>query len=224
MTKVFSIAGVAAALLVGSSALEAQTCLGTASFATGPTRAGVEVTFDDGATAYGAELAFGRAEGGFAGVNAALHTIDDLDESAFGIGGTLGLQRAVAAYAGAQLCPVLSAGYIFGPNFDVSGLEFESSTLLGSAGLAFGVPFQLSPAAAIVPFGQARVAYGRSSVSAGGQSESFSDTYGLLGLGAGVVLNQRITIRPTISIPVGLDDSDATFSIGAAVNFGAQRR
>lgn len=223
MKTLLSYTAIATALLVGASAAQAQTCLGTATFAAGGMRAGVEATFDDGASAYGASLAFGGVTGTFASIDASLFDFDEFDESAYGIGGQVGLQMPVAAMVGAQFCPLLQAAYVFGPNFEDSGFDIESNSLLASAGVGFGVPFQLAETAGLVPFGTARLAYGRTSVEIDGESDSDSDTYGLIGLGAGLVLNQRITLRPSIEFPLGLDDSDPTFSFGVAINFGAQR-
>ncbi len=116
----------------------------------------------------------------------------------------------------------VAASYAFGRNFDFLGVDVESNTLLASGGVAFGVTFQIGETG-LVPFGIARLAYGRTSVSFDGDDEPDpSDTSALIGAGAGLVLDQRITVRPTIILPIGLNDSDASFSNGVAINFGAQ--
>jgi hypothetical protein len=47
-----------------------------------------------------------------------------------------------------------------------------------------------------------------------------SESYGLLTLGTGFVFNSRFSVNPSISIPMGLDGSDASFGLSGAINFG----
>lgn len=46
------------------------------------------------------------------------------------------------------------------------------------------------------------------------------DTYGIISLGLGFVLNTNVSILPSVEIPVGLEDADPGFGIMVAVNFG----
>ena len=57
-------------------------------------------------------------------------------------------------------------------------------------------------------------------VEAGGVDTDESDSYGVANLGVGFIFNRLIGITPGISIPFSVSDSDVTFTIGFAFNFG----
>jgi hypothetical protein len=47
-----------------------------------------------------------------------------------------------------------------------------------------------------------------------------SDDFGLLSLAAGFVFNERVTLRPNVVFPFGLEGADPTYGIGISINFG----
>jgi hypothetical protein len=73
------------------------------------------------------------------------------------------------------------------------------------------------------PFGTVSFAYRRATVDAGRTSATADDVGGVIDLGAGFIFTNRFTIRPSVSIPVGFDDSDARFGIAVGFNFGGNR-
>ena len=75
----------------------------------------------------------------------------------------------------------------------------------------------MTPTVNLVPFAGLDLAYSRISID--DLDESFSDTYGILSLGGGLVLNQRFTIRPQVQIPLGLDEADPTFGLSFGIGF-----
>jgi hypothetical protein len=58
--------------------------------------------------------------------------------------------------------------------------------------------------------------------SAGTSLGSASDSYGLAQLGIGLVMNQNISIRPSVDIPLGLTGSNARFGMTLGYNFGSK--
>jgi hypothetical protein len=54
----------------------------------------------------------------------------------------------------------------------------------------------------------------------GTNSATSSESYGLLTLGTGFVFNSRFSVNPSVSIPVGLNGSSASFGLMGAINFG----
>jgi hypothetical protein len=50
-----------------------------------------------------------------------------------------------------------------------------------------------------------------------------SDTHGLMQAGVGLVFNSNITVRPNVSIPLGLTGSEATLGLTVGFNFGQKR-
>lgn len=49
------------------------------------------------------------------------------------------------------------------------------------------------------------------------------ETYGILNLDVGFIFNSAFGVSPSVSIPVGLDGSDASFTLGFAYHFGRTR-
>lgn len=193
--------------LVGSTA-GAQICNGFTSFAAAPLRLDVGANFGDGATQFGAGVNFGRAQGAFGGVNAGFTTYDGDGDNSTEIGANIGYQIPVGTTRRAQLCPLAqgTASFIEGAN----GQQLQLGGRLGGQ-------VTMTPTTMLVPYAGLDLAYSRISID--DFDESFTDTYGILSLGAGLVLNQRFTIRPQVEIPLGLDDADARFGITVGIGF-----
>lgn len=220
----------AAAALLPAARLHAQTCVGTASFNAHPVRVGGILGTGDDVTTLGAELMFGSAVGPFGGVGVALNDFDDLDESATTIQGTLGYQVPIGTgtrrnAGGPQFCPIATLGYTLGPDFRLGGVDYESRTLGATAGFSIGAPVALASTVNLVPFGGLRLIYARSTVSIEGSDvdDTDSDSYGALDLGAGLTFNDRFTVRPAVSVPIGLEGADSRFSLMFALHFGGPR-
>jgi hypothetical protein len=222
--KVVFSAALAGLVVFGAAELSAQACVGTASFAGGPVRLGGGVSFMDGATQYGAQLGLGRHDGAFGGVEVARADIDDTEVGGMSYLGSVGYQVPVGTARRAQVCPVGS--------FRFQRIAIEDDEFLGSfearartftAGLAVGAPFPAGATAEFIPYGSISMANQRATLELDGFEESASETFGIIDLGAGFVLNQRITFRPSISFPVGLENSDATMTLGVGFNFGGAR-
>jgi hypothetical protein len=218
----------AAAALLPASRAYAQTCIGTATFRANPVRVGGALGTGDDVTTLGAEVMFGSAIGPFGGVGVAFDDFDELDESATTIEGTLGYQVPIGTgvrrtAGGPQFCPIATLGYTLGPDFRAGGVDFEARTLGASAGFSLGVPVAMTPTINLVPFGGLALIYQRTTISAGDEDDSESDSFGALNLGAGLTFNDRFTVRPAIGIPIGLDGADSRFSLMFAINFGGSR-
>jgi hypothetical protein len=67
----------------------------------------------------------------------------------------------------------------------------------------------------LLPFGSASVAHTRASVKVNGTSNSGSDNYLLLGMGAGFQFSPSLVVRPALNLAAGADLVDDTvFSLG----------
>jgi len=197
----------------------AQTCVGTASFASGSVRLGAGIDFAKDAKQYAAQLAFGKAGGPFAAGSIGRVDVDDTDESATSFGGELGYSLNVAERGSLEVCPILGIGYA---SADVSegGFSVDISTRALSAGFAIGGVASSSPTFAFVP--SVSLAYVNQNIKSEGAIEfDESDDFGVITLAAGFVFNQRVTLRPNFAFPVGLDDSDPTYGVGISFNFGS---
>ena len=203
---------------VFASAAAAQTCAGTASFASGPVRIGAGIDVGNDARVYGAQIAAGKAAGPVASGSIGMIELDELDASGTSFAGQLGYSLGIATSSPFELCPIIGLGYI---TADVSegGVSVDISSRQMSAGLSFGGVMSTTPTFAFVP--SLALMYVHEKVETEGFIE-FEETedYGLVTLAAGLVFNQRVTLRPNMAFPVGLDDSDPTFGIAIAYNFG----
>jgi hypothetical protein len=217
-----------AALALPAGRVAAQTCTGAASFNRNPVRVGGLLATGDNVTTLGADLLFGEPAGAFGGVGVALDDFDDdVLESTTTIQGTLGYQVPIGTSArrpggGPQFCPIATLGYSLGPDFRLSGTDYESRTLGASAGFSLGAPIGLSPQVNLVPFGGLRLIYARTTVSAEGTDvdDTETDSFGALDLGAGLTFNDRFTVRPAFAVPINRDGADTRFSLLFALHFG----
>ena len=217
----------AAAVVLPAAALDAQTCLGLASFDTHPVRIGASVGSQDDLTSLGLNVNFGQRQGAFGGVGVGLTQFDDedLDEDATTISGSLGYQIPLGTNTrssrGPQVCPIGAVGYTIGP--DVGNVDTRVLSLQG--GFALGAPVDLTPAVRLTPFGALSLLHQRLSVTSDDDDGEFNDNEsgGLLDIGAGLIFNDRFTIRPSVNIPIGFDRSDTGFSLTLGLSFGGPR-
>jgi hypothetical protein len=214
----------AATLLPASSAF-AQTCLGNATFDVHPVRIGGSVSSGNDVTDLGLNVNFGQRQGAFGGVGVGLSQFDDdvSSEDATTITGSLGYQVPLGTTprrGGPQVCPIGVVGYTIGP--DVGNIDTRVLTLQG--GFAIGAPVTLTPAVRLSPFGALSLVHQRLSISDEDDNEfDDSESGGLLNIGAGLIFNDRFTIRPSIDIPLGFDGSDTGFTLSLGLSFGGPR-
>jgi hypothetical protein len=193
----------------------AQTCMGMASYSTGPVQVAGHGSFADGANQFGATVGYGIARSVFGNVGIATTSWDGADAS-LNFGGQVGYQMQMSK---AQICPVASLSLGNGPD----GAGFNTSTRAATVGLAIGTAFgtsrmQIVPTAGIgVENLHANVEDTGSGISASG-----SDTHGIANLGVGLIFN-NISVRPNVVIPVGLDGADPTVGLTVGFNFGRKR-
>jgi hypothetical protein len=229
-TRLAAVLLALAALALPAGQAAAQTCTGAASFNRNPVRVGGLLATGDDVTTLGADLLFGEPAGAFGGVGVALDDYDNgVLESSTTIQGTLGYQVPIGtgtrrAGGGPQFCPIATLGYSLGPDFRVSGTDYESRTLGASAGFSIGAPIGLSSQVNLVPFGGLRLIYARTTVSAEGADvdDTESDSFGALDLGAGLTFNDRFTVRPAFAVPLNRQGADTRFSLLFALHFGGQ--
>jgi hypothetical protein len=219
-----------------SSVAQGQICLGLPSFAK-PMQVHASLTTGDDVTTIGGGVSWGSRTGLFGGVNAGIVSIDEVDEGAFVLGASGGYQLSTGGSSrrrsattaqqtsmqSIQLCPVASIQYQKGPEFDILGEDIDLSATNIGAGIAAGLPIDASPTFQLIPMGSFALAYSKlkaSTESFGSGSES--ETYGIITLGLGFLLNTNLSIRPYVDIPVGLEGADARLGVVAALSIGSR--
>lgn len=215
MHKTILVAAVATLLPITGAG--AQACLGLASLASRPTNLTTSALITDGAKALDVRFGFGSSIA-FGGVSAQLVDFDNVDGTAKGIGIDGGLSYLAGASRNVSVCPLGTLSYTRNP--DVGNTE--SSETAGTAGIAIGAVVGSTSSIRFIPFGSLQAAYSRFSVESGNTSGSNSETYGLLGGGMSLVLSPTVLVRPSVTIPLGLDGADPTYGIGLSFAFGSR--
>jgi hypothetical protein len=89
---------------------------------------------------------------------------------------------------------------------------------------ALGLTTDVSPTVSVTPFAESALVYARVDVGAGLLGEGSGDEWaGPLHLGLGVGFNDRLTLRPSVSLPISYDDEldgDTVFNVGVAIGLG----
>jgi hypothetical protein len=205
-------------LLLGSKAA-AQACVGMPSFASGPMQITAGGTFTDGASSFGGTFGYGVPAGLYGKAGIGTTSYDGLDGSSFDFGLAGGYQVPLHSSRRAELCPIASLSFGSGPN-DIAGTGADLSSRNLAFGAALGAQVGNSPQMQILPNASFQFANRRDEVDDGTNSVSGSESYALLTLGTGFVFNSRFSVNPSISLPIGLDGSDASFGLSGAINFG----
>lgn len=213
------ILAIAAAVLVGTSTLAAQTCTGTAPFSRGPVRVGAGFSYSEPANSYGAGLAIGSTRSGpFASANGFAVEYDGLEE--MGTGFSVGAGMPFRAINSLEFCPLIGFSHeslnLDDPDVGTLSLSLRSFSFGGSLG---GVA-AASPGFELMPYAAAHFVASKATASALGESASENDSLLGVAVGAGFVLRRVVTIQPSISYAFGVEEADPVFSIAIGVNFG----
>lgn len=216
MTHAWKTMVAAAALLAIPTVADAQTCTGLAPFSAGRVQLGASADFGKDAQAFTGSFTVGSPAGAFGGVLIGTVSYDETDDKSTGVGGQLGWQFPIGTGGGVELCPVGGVVYSFAD--DVGGSGTDVSTWNFVFGLQLGVRAGANPQFGLVPTVGAALAYTKAEYE-GFLNFEDDETFGILSLGLGFIVISRVSILPSIEIPVGLDDSDPVYGIMAAVNF-----
>jgi hypothetical protein len=210
-----------ALLAIAKSPAVAQTCMGLASFSNAPVQVAGNGQFTNGINSFGGSLGYGMKSGLWGKAEIATQSIDNVDTHPMSFGARAGYQMPVGR-SQAQICPTASFTVGNGPDFD----NLNNSTQDATLGLSIGTVLGSNPKMKIVP--TAGLSYAHSKLSAkdsvGTSLGSASESYGLAQLGVGLVLNDNISVRPSVEIPLGFDaGNDARFGLTLGYNFGSSR-
>ena len=197
----------------------AQTCTGMPSFSAGQMQVTAGGSFADGASTFGGTFGYGAPKSFYGKAALGTTSYDAFDGSSVDFGVSGGYQIALKSSRPVEVCPVASLSIGSGPN-DVLGSGIDMSSRTFSFGGALGAQLGNNPQLQIVPNASFQFANTRLEIDDGTDSASGSESYALLTLGTGFVFNSRYSLNPSISLPVGLEGSDASFAIAGAIHFG----
>jgi len=204
-----------AGLAVCASSASAQVCQGDLAFGKRSTHVGGAIGISDNATSFGAGMTVGRNRGWYSGGSVAMIDYSSLNGTGVAINGGLGYSMPLVAKSKWQMCPGGTLSLGFGPSVDVGGNTMKLSQQTLTMGASFGTSLPMSKKVSLLPFGSAALGYTRASAKLNGNSTTATDTYLLLGAGAGIQFTPSLVFRPAISIATGTDNPDDTiFSLG----------
>lgn len=231
--------GILLALLLASAlpvhAAATQTCLGLPSFRSGRIQLAANGSFGEDARSFEGSLSLGSNKG-FGGLSLGAVDYDEIEGSTLLIGGGAGYQLPLGASSSFHVCPGIRASVGFGPRdvfgglYDSAGVQRDprpgddASTFVFVAGLSLGASLgstgvRLNPTAGL--------AFAYSSFQLkdpGGTGAERSDTYGALDVALGLIIRSVFAVRPSITIPIGLQGADPVFGLTLAINVGAGAR
>lgn len=207
-------------LALTATEVTAQTCNGLAPFSAGPVRLGAGLSSSEGVKGYGVNMAAGAKSGPYASGNVTRVEYSDLDGNGtlFGLGA--GYAIDVNPTKTVQFCPRAGVEFQSGPDIDTGTGTITTSAHAVSFGGALGGTVPMAPTFDFVPFIAASYVVSRATAKMGGVSESDSQDYTEVDVGAGFVINKTLTLQPMVAIPVGLDGAKSAFQLAFTFNFG----
>lgn len=202
------------------TSLDAQTCLGNASFAANHLQMSGTYAFTSDFDELGAAFVSG-SNSVFAGLGVSSYSAEGGDPN-LRIGGSVGYQVPVSASGRVQACPLLRVSYGL-PTDDYNGSGGELTTQSYGLGLAFGGTMLQRERLALVPSVQATVQRDVFTIKGGLAPDDIADTYATVGFALGIVMNEALSLRPSVSVPVNASFDEPLFGIGLSLNYGRRR-
>lgn len=200
--------------------LRAQACLGNPSFSVNHLQVAAGAAFDENATSFSGTFV-GGSETLFTGLSLGGATYDGISGASLLAGVSGGFQVPLSS-GSAQVCPIVGATFGFGPSdFDGSGTNFRSQAY--NFGLAAGGELFRSERLAVVPSLSVSFVYTAATATGLVSTSTETDTYGMAGAAVGLLLSDRLSVRPSVNVPVGLDGAGPVLDIGFALNYGGRR-
>jgi hypothetical protein len=195
-----------------------QICAGSASFAAGPLQVAGGAGFTSHAHGFGVTLTLGGSAT-FFGVGLGTTHFDAYKSSSFDVVAGGGYELPLDQRGVVQLCPVVAVAHTAGPNNISGGVDYSETDVAASLRLG-GVATESEHVRVFPTVGLGFEYAAAKLTSTLGGSTTDSHGFGVLSLGLGLVFNKNLTVQPRAAVPIGLDNSSATFGLTLAVNFG----
>jgi hypothetical protein len=203
--RIFASATAGVALLASTAA--AQTCQGDLSFRGRPMHVTGAFGSTSNTTSFGGGLTFGHTQGLYGGGSLGLTDYNGLNGNSIVLGGGIGYSMPLANRSVWQICPGATLSIGFGPSVTVGATSQQFSFQTFTAGASIGRALPVNKDFTLLPFGSA--ALGHTSAHLSG-APGGSDSYLLLGFGAGLQFSPSWVIKPAISVAAGADIIDDT--------------
>ncbi|MHB1096238.1 MAG: hypothetical protein ACYC3F_08685 [Gemmatimonadaceae bacterium] len=213
-----------ASLVATPAAVNAQVCMGTASFADSHLRAQVGTSSVADWRYYQVGLTLGRERGAFVegGVSRGTYKYSDVTDN--GLGASVGYQVPLGTRW--QLCPKVS-GSRSTSTWLAGGTHVDYWNTSAGVSAALGVTASSSPRFAFVP--SAELSYAITSARwqtarQGIEHEAQGSVRGGgLTIAPGLVFSQLLTLRPFVQVPVGNKGAKNIYGGSIAISFGSRK-
>jgi hypothetical protein len=205
------LAGAAASVALLASTAAAQVCQGDLSFRSRSVHIGGALGVSDHTTAFGGGVTFGHARGFYGGGSLGMLDYDQLSGNSIVLGGGLGYSMPLVDRSVWQVCPGGTVSLGFGPSQNIGGgntAHYSSQTFTLGASLGRALP--LNKSVTLLPFGSAALGHTTAHADVNGVGGSQSDSYLLLGFGAGFQFSPSLVLKPALSLAAGADLIDDT--------------
>lgn len=212
------LVGAVAGVAMSATVAAAQVCQGDLSFRGSSTHVGGALAFSSNATSFGGGVTFGHRQGWYSGGSIGMSNYSNVSGNSIAVSGGLGYSMPVQAKSNWQVCPGGTLSLGFGPSVAVGVSTMHTSSQSATIGASFGTSLPMTKNVNLLPFGSVALGYTRVSAKLNGNSNSTSDTYVLLGAGAGFQLTPSLVLRPSLSLAAGADLIDDTI-FGFGVTF-----
>ena len=201
--------------------LEAQTCRGLAPLPSGQFQATGTGLLAAGSRTLAAALVYDLPAGAFGGMGVGTTSVEAFEKSSLDLAASLGYQFDIGGAGQVQFCPTANTSLQLGPNgaFESS---VDRSTFSAGIGVTAGTSLRLRPLLSLVPAIAVGVGHRthQAESSAGVRLLRIAETYGFAQFHVGFVLNQNLSIRPSVEIPLGLEGGDAALGLTVGYHFG----
>ena len=182
-------------------------------------------SFADGTSSFGGTFGYGTPKSFYGKAGLGTTSYDGFDGSSFDLSVGGGYQIALKSQRHGRALPGRQPEHRLGPERHRSAPAWTCRAGPSRSARRVGAPASgNNPQVQILPNASFQFANTRLSLDDGTDSASGSESYGLLTLGTGFVFNSRYSLNPSISIPMGLDGSGASFRSRGRSTSGAEPR
>jgi hypothetical protein len=203
----------------------AQVCVGGIGLQSAPVQLGAAFSVGNDAKLFSGDVTFGSPNSAFGSVGAGYAVLDagglfDEDPAGVTLYGVAGYAASLGSEGRAEFCPMVGGSWL-NVSSDFLGEEITLKQTAFQFGGSVGFMLPSSGSVSVIPF--AGFSYVRIDGSIEGAGESFdfdADSYTPGTFGVGIILNPQFAINGSVQVPFGLEEADATFTIGMRIGLG----
>ncbi len=211
---------VALTVLWSAGVANAQECSGVQSFAGKPVQVFGAATFDSTSRTFGVGLRLG-GRGTFGEIELGSMYLKPYDASSLVVGTAVAYQVGLNAKGTIQFCPAASLGFGMGPkNIDAPFDTVDYSSSSWMLGGAIGVLSTHTSQIDVIPTVSLGFVHTTQKLSGPRTAMSVSHSFELLDLGVGLVHGHQFSLKPILSIPIGLPGGTTAFTMALFYSLG----